>query len=242
MTGYSFVILTVCLSFMILTLSFASGLRINEFESNPVGTDSGAEWIEIYSEDSIDLEGYILENGDGGVYNLSGVFSGYLTIIFPGPWLDNSNESVLLKQGNTIVVQAGPFNDAKNNEKTWSFCEEWEFISGTQNAANNCNGSPQAVQNAQNDSEEDSGLTFLNNDDADLATDLPDILDAPDLNTSTQNTDNGLIKSKKITLNALSNKSEKTIVTKTYKTRVGVIYTFIGFCVLLVVLIALRKL
>ncbi len=222
-----------------------SGLRINEFESNPNGTDTGAEWVELYSEESVNLEGYTLENGDGGVYNLSGIFTGYLTIIFPGAWLDNSNETVFIKQGATIVDQAGPFNDAKNNGKTWSFCDEWKFVDGTRNSANNCDGSQQPAQNTQNNSggSSNSGLAYLSNDDTDTENDSPSTSDAPVANTApAQNVGNDIVKPKKITLNALSSDDEKTIVTKTYKTRMGVIYSFIGFCVLLVVLIALRKL
>ncbi len=217
-------------------------LRINEFESNPPGTDSGAEWVELYSEESVNLDGYILENGDKS-YNLSGTFVGYLTIIFPGSWLVNKNETVLLKQVNNIISQAGPFNDLKNNEKTWSFCDEWRFISGTQNAVNACDGGTQlSVQEPENDTNENSGLSYLTNEDSGgsesvlptVQEDLPNVV-AGDTNIA----DN---KPKKITLNSPKQEYEKTVVTKTYKTRVGVIYAFLGICVFLVVLIAWRKL
>ena len=245
-TGFLYVILTACLFFMILINSdFVFALRINEIESNPAGTDSGAEWVELYSEESVNLEGYTLGNGDGGIYNLSGIFTGYLTIIFPGAWLDNSNESVFIKQGSSVVDQAGPFNDTKNNGKTWSFCDSWRFVDGTRNSANNCDGSQQPAQNTQNNSGENSnpGLTFLNNDDTDTESDSLSSSQLPALNTTRpSNAENNIVKPKKITLNAPSIEDEKTIVIKTYRTRMYVIYSFIGFCVLLVVLIALRKL
>jgi len=228
---------------MILTLSFASGLRINEVELNPAGKDAGFEWVELYSEENVDLGIYSLHNGDGGSYNLSGTFSGYFTVIFPGAWLDNSNETVFLKRSVEIISQTPAFNDAKNNEKTWSFCNEWKFISGTQNAANACDGGTQVfIQEEENGTEEDNGLSYLTNNDLNNSQTL-----LPGTNNNLPNivsnhsvaADN---KPKKIVLNNAKQEDEKTIVTKTYKTRVGVIYAFLGLCVLLVVLIALRKL
>ena len=57
-TGFSSVMLMVCSLFMILmATNLASGLRINEVELNPSGTDAGHEWVELYSEDSVDLQG-----------------------------------------------------------------------------------------------------------------------------------------------------------------------------------------
>ncbi len=218
-------------------------LRINEVELNPTGKDAGFEWVELYSEESIDLGGYILYNGDGGSYNLSGTFSGYLTVIFPGAWLDNSNETVFLKSGVEIISETPHFNDAKNNDKAWSFCEEWKFISGTQNAANACDGGTQVFTQApENDTEEDSGLSYLTNSDLNnsegvlptASYNLPNVVS--NTNSVTDNKPN------KITLNKAKQGDEKVIVTKTYKTRVGVIYAFLGLCVLLVVLISLRKL
>src|SRR3989344_3390746 len=70
MTRFSFVMLLAFLFIMILT-GEVSAIRLNEIEANPEGTDSGNEWVELYSQDSVNLEGYFLENGDGGIYNLS---------------------------------------------------------------------------------------------------------------------------------------------------------------------------
>ncbi len=233
--------LTACLFFTILISGEVFALRINEFESNPAGKDAGFEWIELYSENLVDLEGYFLQNGDGGTYNLSGTFSGYLTIIFPGAWLDNSNESVILKRGVEIIDQTISFNDATNNGKTWTFCSEWKFVSGTQNAVNFCDGGTQIFAQ-ENETEEDNGLSYLTNKDLDNSqnalTNSSNNLQKVIINTANV----ADIKPKKITLNNIEKNEAKTIVTKTYKTRVGVIYAFLGICVLLVVLMALRKL
>ncbi len=226
---------------MILISSDVFALRINEFESNPAGKDAGFEWIELYSENSVELVGYFLQNGDGGMYNLSGNFTGYLTIIFPVAWLDNSNESVILKRGVEIIDQTQTFNDATNNGKTWTFCSGWKFVLGTQNAANSCDGETQVFVQ-ENENEEDSGLSYLTNNDLDnskntLTNSVGNLSKAI---VDTINFDD--VKPKKINLNKFEKDEEKTIVTKTYKTRVGVIYAFLGICVFLVVLMALRKL
>ncbi len=235
-------ILTACLFFTILISDGCFALRINEFEPNPAGKDAGFEWVEIYSETSVNLEGYILQNGDNEIYNLSGIFSGYITIIFPGAWLDNSNESVFLKHGAEIIDQAIAFNDATNDDKTWSFCSDWKFISGTQNAVNSCEGATQIIAQEKNETEEDSELRYLTNNDLNNfqnpVTNSSKNLSKAIFNTIKIHND----KPEKIVLNKFEKEDEKTIVTKSYRTRVGVIYAFLVICVLLVVLMALRKL
>jgi len=79
----------------ILLLSFCSGLIISEVELNPLGTDSGNEWIELFSKSEIDLEEYKLINNDGDEFSLNqiGGFSGYLIIELSKQWLDNEDES-----------------------------------------------------------------------------------------------------------------------------------------------------
>lgn len=237
MMRFSFVTMLVFLLIMILTVE-VSALRINEFESNPLGSDSGAEWVELYSEENVNLEGYLLENGDGAIYNLSGSFSGYYVVAFPGQWLDNNDETVYLKLNGDIIDTAGPFADSKNNDQTHSFCDgEWKFTQSTKEAVNSCSAgqtpppnqqSQAPAQNQQNNNEEEE----------EIATQEPINNNVP-LATSTFEQEKEI--NEKIVLGN-ANKNTNYEITKTYKTRIGVIYFFIGFCVLLVVLIALRKL
>ena len=63
-----------------LILPLVSAIKINEVELNPEGSDSGSEWVEIYSEETINLESYTLTNNDGGIYELSGDYSDYFII------------------------------------------------------------------------------------------------------------------------------------------------------------------
>jgi len=212
----------VCLFIIILTPD-SSALRINELESNPEGEDSGFEWIELYSADSVNLDGYVLDHeGRGAPMNLSGSFQGYFVIEFDSLWLRNSNETVYLKLNGDLVDSVGPFADNKV-EKTYSFCDgEWEFISSTKNEENDCGTSSR--NNEQDDEEPDEEVV----QEVRLKTEKNiTILSNPDESVN-----------KKITLG----KSSDSEVTRTYKVRIGVIYFFIGFCVFLVILIALRKL
>lgn len=204
-------------------------LRLNEIESNPEGKDQGAEWVELYSEDHVSLDGYYLENGDGGKFNLSDSFSGFFVVTFSGLWLDNSNETVYLKKDGEIIDETSFFSDNKV-EKTYSFCKDvWAFIEPTKNGENPCGGQEENKENEQ----------------------IPDSTNNEDKNTElkineeiTKNLQNlSYNPPKKITLGSDTGyETEDFEVTKTYKTRLGVIYFFIGFSILLVVLIALKKL
>ena len=42
-----------------------SAITINEIESNPAGADTGNEWVEFYSNEEVNLEGYKIINNDG---------------------------------------------------------------------------------------------------------------------------------------------------------------------------------
>jgi len=46
-------------------------IRINEVELNPAGSDGGKEWIELYSDSLINLEGWKLVNHDNKVLFLN---------------------------------------------------------------------------------------------------------------------------------------------------------------------------
>jgi hypothetical protein len=50
------------------------------------------------------------------------------------------------------------------------------------------------------------------------------------------------INAKKIVLSDSKDETSNITSTRTYKVRIGVIYFFIGFCVLLIILIAIKKL
>ncbi|MBS3083344.1 hypothetical protein J4423_00920 [Candidatus Pacearchaeota archaeon] len=240
--------LTVCLFIIILTAE-AYALRLNEIEANPEGDDSGFEWVELYSAESVSLEGYVLDhNSSGGPVNLSGSFQGLFIITFPSQWLRNTNEVIYLKLNENVIDTAGPFTDNKKN-KTYSFCNTWIFIADSRNAENACSsssgsGGTQTQTQIQNQSRQSS-----NTEEREEEIPRTTIEQNNNLEDNNQNNiinladDIPIQKPKKIFLNGkTTDKNIDVEVTKTYKTRVGVIYFFIALCVLLVVLIASRKL
>ena len=124
---------------LVLQCNSVLSLRINEIELNPSGSDSGQEWIELYNNGQINLSGYILENGDGGVIELDESFNGYYVYEFQNQWLDNSDESVILKFNNSIVDEKLNIDDNEDDDKTWQYCEgEWVLNSETKNNENDC--------------------------------------------------------------------------------------------------------
>src|SRR3989344_9422770 len=235
MMKFLFAILTVCLFITILTAD-AYALRLNEIEANPEGEDSGFEWVELYSAESVNLDDYYLDhNSSGGPVNLSGSFSGYFVITFPTQWLRNSNEVVYLKRNSEIVDSAGPFTDNKK-EKTYSLCNNWVFIADTKNTENACSGSSgssgsgqtqtqnQSQQSSNTEEQEEESNTIRQNNELENNNQNNIINLADDVQVQ---------KPKKIVLN--SKTADKNIdgeVTKTYKTRIGVIYFFMALCVL----------
>ncbi len=246
MMRFSFVILTAFLLTIILTDN-AFALRLNEIESNPEGEDSGFEWVELYSAESVNLDGYVLDHdGRGGAVNLSGSFSGYFVFTFQNQWLRNTNETVYLKLNGNVIDTAGPFSDNKK-EKTYVFCSgAWAFDLDTMNAENDCSGGTSANTNNNQNQQNSNSNNNQNNVEEQNETQSEDentiVSENNIVNPTNLVRDIQDQKPKKIVLNTRDPQDPKYEVTRTYKTRIGVIYFFIGFSVLLVVLIALRKL
>jgi len=118
-----------------------SAISINEVELNPVGNDSGNEWIELYSENVFDLGGYYLENNRGEIQELEGIFSGYFVVIFSSQWLENSDEKIYLKKENITEDETPLLGDVADNYLSWNNCpRRWEFNPSTQEEENICSG------------------------------------------------------------------------------------------------------
>jgi len=131
--------LLLSLALIIFLLSSISAIRINEVEMNPAGTDAGNEWIELYNDGDISLEGYMIVNGDGKNISLNNTFNGYFVYTFAKQWLDNSNESVSLYKNSELIDKTDLFEDSKNDDLTYQFCSSsWKFITSTKGSENNC--------------------------------------------------------------------------------------------------------
>ena len=143
----------------VFLISNVSGVRISEIESNPAGTDAGAEWVELFSEQEVDLDKWKLVNNDGDEFELDGTFSGYFVVEFSEQWLDNKDEKVFLYDKNTLVDESELFFDSANNDKTHQFCDSWVFNSGTKGRENDCAGKEE--DDDENKEDEKSGEIVL---------------------------------------------------------------------------------
>ena len=124
------------------------GLLINEVESNPAGTDRGNEWVEILNNtrETADLEGYVLypESGrhKGVTLGDTVLAPGQRTVVtFPGASLNNSDERVILEDGDGNTVDATPsFSDGNNSDFTFQRIFDgstvWKSLPGTPGARN----------------------------------------------------------------------------------------------------------
>lgn len=125
-------------------------IKINEFESNPLGGDSGNQWIELYNPSSleVDLEDWKIINSNLDEYVLSGTISGksYLVVNLPGIWLDNEDEQLILKDDSDLKVDDTLFaSDIDDNSMTWqripngkdnNVDSDWNFENSTRNSEN----------------------------------------------------------------------------------------------------------
>ncbi len=133
--------------------NLSSALRINEIESNPEGSDAKNEWIELYSESEIDLDGWKIVNSDQQSKELKGIFQGYFIINFSAQWLDNSEESLSLYEGDILRDSITSFQDSYNDNRTWQYCDgDWSFLYSSKNKKNDC----EEEENSSNQNENKS--------------------------------------------------------------------------------------
>lgn len=139
------------LLFLFLLPDFVFAVRINEVELNPEGTDAGNEWVELYSEQEVNLSGWKLVNGDNKSVSLDSFFQGYVIINFSGQWLDNSEESLGLFNGDALIDSVQARNDTVNDARTWQYCNgTWLFRASTKGAENSCAAQAPAQNQSQN--------------------------------------------------------------------------------------------
>ncbi|RLE49152.1 MAG: hypothetical protein DRJ31_05810 [Candidatus Methanomethylicota archaeon] len=122
---------------------------INEVELNPAGVDAGNEWVELYNptNTAVYIGGWTIETTHGetvvvvipeGVYLLP---QSFYIVTYSGQWLDNQEESLILKDtyGN-IVDATHKLSDVENNDKTWQRSpdgyDNWDFRYSTKGFEN----------------------------------------------------------------------------------------------------------
>ena len=123
---------------LILILPCVNCLEITEVELNPEGSDTGAEWIEFFSENEINLNEYKIVNNDLNELTINKSFSGYLVYEFSKQWLDNSDEKIFIYYDDNLIFETDILDDTNNNEFSWQLCEEWMFKENTKGKENSC--------------------------------------------------------------------------------------------------------
>ncbi len=248
-----------------LVAQTSTALQISEVEQNPDGDDTGNEWVELYSETTINLDGYYLTNKANKHYNLSGEFSGYLTVTInttSSGWITNKNDSIALWKDEEIDKTAWLEEEKEKKGFAWSKCSsEWVFIVSTKGEENACeqdDGDDQDDETDNNESDDSSSNDEGNSTSTDSSEEDQNqdenIDDLVVTSSAHQETDSAALSSKsnsgthnskkaKIVLNEVSGsaKYEKPIISREGIVQQTVIYAFAGFCVLLIILLSLRK-
>ena len=118
----------IILSLFVVTPAYSQGgIRIVQVESNPAGTDAGNEWIVLFNTHNtlVDLSSWIIRSthGSTNTYTLSGTIAACSErqITFPGQFLDNEDETVMLIDSfGNVVDLTPPITDRDNDSTTWS--------------------------------------------------------------------------------------------------------------------------
>jgi len=139
-------------SFIVTSVWAYGNVVINEVEQNPEGNDnytSVIEWIELYNPTAspIDISGWKISTTQGEIHTLTIpqvtilAAKDYYIIESGSQWLDNTQESVILKNdAGTIIDQTPQLSDEDNNSFSWQRYpngeESWEFRSSTKSISN----------------------------------------------------------------------------------------------------------
>jgi len=140
----------IFLFIFVLTLSnLASEIRINEVELNPYDScNDCTEWIELYSSEEINLNGWYLKDASNKIHYLNFSFKDHIIILNPNISLNNNDEQIFLYNPTELVFSTIIFSDSNNNDKTWQYCSgSWYFRTATKNYENNCTIESTDIQN-----------------------------------------------------------------------------------------------
>jgi len=144
-----FIILLILVIF--LDVYCVSAVRINEVELNPQGTDSGNEWIELYSEQEINMTDWIILSSNGRNMTFNASFLNFFIINTPYNLLTNDNNKLsLLNSESSLISETIEISDSYDDSRTWQFCDNiWMFANSTKGLLNYClqNNTNPATQN-----------------------------------------------------------------------------------------------
>jgi micrococcal nuclease len=114
-----------------------SGVIIYAFDQNPAGLDKSNEWVAIHNptNKSVDIGNWTLETTNGSTASVwiaegTTLYPGaYITITPSYRWIDNNNESIILRDAVGEVVDRTPIvNDNESDNRYWMRNDsEWTF-------------------------------------------------------------------------------------------------------------------
>ena len=121
------VFISVFLS-LILLMNFASAvIVINEVELNPFGNPDLDEWVEIYSDEEVDLSGwYIIDKSGDKTFFINETLNPlvsrfYVLEEFDSNELVNGGENIsLVNSGDAVIDSVLNLDDGDNDDSTWS--------------------------------------------------------------------------------------------------------------------------
>jgi hypothetical protein len=126
----------VCILLLVAVVVFTSlpkvpaaeHVVINEFELNPPGEDAGNEWVELYNPTTTvaAIGQWIVQTTAGETVTATlpdGVIlgaGGHYLVTNPAQWLDNMNESIVLRDRNGQEIDRTPSkSDTDNDDRSW---------------------------------------------------------------------------------------------------------------------------
>lgn len=145
---------TLYIEAQITQTSTTTNILINEVEQNPPGADEGYEWLELYNPTSntVDIGNWTLSTTAGATVTFtippgtSIEAGGYYVYTHGSQWLDNKNESVILRDATGNEVDRTPtLSDTYNDGRSWqrypngkdtNSASDWSFRSSTMGASN----------------------------------------------------------------------------------------------------------
>ncbi|MEK6885778.1 MAG: hypothetical protein AABX17_02325 [Nanoarchaeota archaeon] len=125
-------------------------IRINEVELNVYGSDTGNEWLELYSDAEINMTDWSITNIDGDFILFNITFLGYYVFnITHTIMTDTSNNLSLRNNSGSLIFSTGTITDSSNDDRTWQYCSSnWTFKNNTREVSNNCTTpTPTCTQN-----------------------------------------------------------------------------------------------
>lgn len=165
-----FILFCLGISIFLFSLSFISSLvTLNEIELNPPGTDSGNEWIELFSNETpLSLANWEIRSNNGRNMTLNVTFiDNYFTINTTTNLLTNDNNIIYLYDSfGTLVSQTPSLTDSLNNITTWQYCpifNNWTFTAATFGYSNNCSTPEIPSDNNQTNNQTTNSSGNINN-------------------------------------------------------------------------------